>query len=131
MSPSKSPSRPAGKRTEGPEDWRVETLGRIRKLIKDADPGMTEEWKWKKPSQPMGIPVWYHDGLVCTGETYKTHVKLTFGRGASLEDPAGLFNQDGTLRRAIDLHEGAKLNEAAFKDLIRAAVILNSSGKKR
>ena len=101
--------------------WRGETLSRIRKLIKDADPDVVEEWKW------MGTPVWSHDGIICTGETYKAAVKLTFPKGASLPDPSGLFNSSlgGSTRRAIDLHEGANINAAAFKALIRAAVKVN------
>ncbi len=112
-------------------DWRGETLSLVRKLINEADPGVTEEWKWTKPSSP-GTPVWSHSGGVCTGESYKNVVKLTFFRGASLKDPAGLFNAslDGKVRRAIDIHEGDKLDEAAFKDLVRAAVKLNLSNEK-
>ncbi len=104
-------------------DWRGEMLARIRKLIKDADPDVVEEWKWR------GVPVWYHDGMICTGETYKNAVKMTFAKGASLEDPAGLFNSslDGNTRRAIDFHEGDKIDEKALKALIRAAVQLNAS----
>ena len=104
-------------------DWRGETLARIRKLIKEADPDVTEDWKWR------GVPVWYHAGMLCTGETYQTVVKMTFAKGASLEDPAGLFNSslDGNTRRAIDIHEGDKINEKALKALIRAAVHLNVS----
>jgi hypothetical protein len=105
-------------------DWRGATLAHVRKLIHEADPEILEEWKWAKPSSP-GIPVWSHDGGVCTGETYKQAVKLTFFRGASLEDPDNLFTQPGTVRRAIDLHEGEKINEAAFKQLIRVAVAAN------
>lgn len=107
-------------------DWRGKTLARVRKLIKDADPEILEEWKWR------GVPVWSHSGQVCTGESYKAIVKLTFAKGASLEDPAGLFNSslDGNVRRAIDIHEGEKINEAALKRLIRAAVALNLAGKK-
>lgn len=107
-------------------DWRGKTLARVRKLIKDADPDILEEWKWR------GVPVWSHSGQVCTGESYKAIVKLTFAKGASLEDPAGLFNSslDGNVRRAIDIHEGEKINEAALKRLIRAAVALNLAGKK-
>ena len=107
-------------------DWRGETLARVRQLIHDADPDILEEWKWVKESSP-GTPVWSHDGGICTGETYKQAVKLTFFRGASLEDPQKLFTQPGTVRRAIDLHEGEKINEAAFKQLIRAAVAANSA----
>ena len=107
-------------------DWRGETLSRMRKLIKEADPDVVEEWKW------MGTPIWSHDGIICTGESYKAIVKLTFLKGASLKDPAKLFNSslDGNARRAIDLHEGEKVDAAAFKALIRAAVALNTSGGK-
>ena len=107
-------------------DWRGETLGRMRKLINEADPDVVEEWKW------MGTPVWSHDGIICTGETYKSVVKLTFSKGASLKDPARLFNSslDGNARRAIDLHEGEKVDEGAFKSLIRAAVAANTSAGK-
>jgi hypothetical protein len=110
-------------------DWRGETLARVRALIKAADPGMVEEVKWRKPSNPFGVPVWEHDGIICTGETYKNAVKLTFANGASLDDPSRLFNAslDGNMRRAIDIHEGDKINEKAFKALIRAAVALNTS----
>ena len=110
-------------------DWRGKMLTRIRQLIKEADPEVVEEVKWRKPSNPSGVPVWSHDGIICTGETYKDKVKLTFAKGASLEDPAGLFNAslDGNVRRAIDLHEGDEIDEAAFKALIRAAVALNTS----
>jgi len=111
-------------------DWRGRTLAKIRLLIKEADPEIVEEVKWRKPSNPGGIPVWSHNGDVCTGETYKDHVKLTFFKGASLEDPSHLFNQPGTVRRAIDLHEGDDpINETAFKDLIRSAVALNLRSK--
>jgi hypothetical protein len=108
-------------------DWRGETLGRMRRLIKDADPGVVEEWKW------MGTPVWSHDGIICTGESYKKVVKLTFARGASLTDPARLFNSslDGRVRRALDVHEGEEVDEAAFKTLVRQAVALNRSGKSK
>jgi hypothetical protein len=107
-------------------DWRGETLSRMRKLIKEADPDVVEEWKW------MGTPVWSHDGIICTGESYKSIVKLTFAKGASLKDPAKLFNSslDGNVRRAIDIHEGEKVDASAFKALIRAAVALNASGGK-
>jgi len=112
-------------------DWRGETLSEIRKLIKEADPDVVEEWKWAKATNP-GTPVWSHDGIICTGESYKAVVKLTFFKGASLSDPAGLFNSslDGNARRAIDIREGEKLDAGAFKALIRAAVDLNSSGRK-
>src|SRR5919201_2184937 len=107
-------------------DWRGKTLSRMRKLIKEADPDVIEEWKW------MGTPVWSHDGIICTGESYKSIVKLTFAKGASLPDPAKLFNSslDGNVRRAIDIHEGNEVDAGAFKALIRAAVALNTSGGK-
>src|SRR5205814_3072072 len=113
-------------------DWRGKTLGRMRKLIQAADPDVVEEWKWVKPSKP-GTPVWSHDGIICTGETYKSVVKLTFAKGASLKDPAGLFNSslDGNMRRAIDIHEGEEVDETAFKALVRQAVALNGSGKSK
>ncbi len=113
-------------------DWRGKTLGRMRKLIKDADPDVVEEWKWVKATQP-GTPVWSHDGIICTGESYKTVVKLTFAKGASLKDPARLFNSslDGNVRRAIDIHEGEDVDESAFKALVRQAVALNRSGKSK
>ena len=109
-------------------DWRGETLARVRAVIKQADPEVVEEVKWRKPSNSMlGVPVWEHDGIICTGETYKNAVKMTFARGAALEDPSGLFNSslEGNVRRAIDIHEGDKINEKALKALIRAAVALN------
>jgi hypothetical protein len=108
-------------------DWRGETLGALRALIKEADPDVVEEWKWAKASSP-GTPVWSHDGLICTGESYKSVVKLTFFKGASLDDPAGLFNSslEGKTRRAIDIHEGEQLDADAFKALVRAAVDLNT-----
>ncbi|MEO8634684.1 MAG: DUF1801 domain-containing protein [Gemmatimonadales bacterium] len=108
-------------------DWRGETLGKMRKLIQAADPDVVEEWKW------MGTPIWSHDGIICTGESYKNVVKLTFAKGASLKDPARLFNSslDGNVRRAIDIHEGEEVDESAFKALVRQAVALNSSGKKK
>ena len=108
-------------------DWRGQTLGRMRQLIKEADPEVVEEWKW------MGTPTWSHDGILCTGESYKSVVKLTFAKGASLKDPARLFNSslDGNVRRAIDIHEGEEVDESAFKALIREAVTLNSSGKSK
>ena len=113
-------------------DWRAGTLGRMRKLIKEADPDAIEELKWVKPSSP-GTPVWSHDGIICTGESYKKVVKLTFAKGAHLEDPARLFNSslDGNTRRAIDIHEGQEVDESAFKALVRQAVALNSSGKSK
>jgi len=113
-------------------DWRGKVLGRIRKLIKDADPQVVEEWKWVKPTNP-GTPVWSHDGIICTGESYKTVVKLTFAKGAALKDPSRLFNAslEGNVRRAIDIHEGEVIDETAFKALIREAVALNGAGKKK
>jgi hypothetical protein len=110
-------------------DWRGETVSRIRALIKEADPDVVEQAKWKKPSQPDGVPVWSHDGMICTGETYKETVKLTFAKGASLKDPSGLFNSslEGNTRRAIDIREGEAIDEDAFKALIREAVKLNQS----
>jgi hypothetical protein len=129
---SKKPaSELVSKRVKELGDWRGKTLERVRMLIKEADPEIVEEWKWVKPTSP-GTPVWSHNGGICTGETYKSVVKLTFFKGASLEDPSHLFNQPGTVRRAIDIHEGDKINEAAFKKLIREAVALNleSKGKR-
>ncbi|MBR0792033.1 DUF1801 domain-containing protein [Bradyrhizobium manausense] len=121
-----SPSKLIDGRIKELGDWRGEMLKRVRALIKDADPEVVEEWKWR------GVPVWEHDGIICTGETYKAVVKLTFAKGAALDDPAGLFNSslDGNVRRAIDIPEGAKLNEKALKSLIKAAVTLNASKKK-
>jgi hypothetical protein len=112
--------------------WRGETLSKMRKLIREADPDAVEEWKWVKPTKP-GTPVWSHDGIICTGESYKSVVKLTFAKGASLEDPARLFNSslDGNVRRAIDIHEGESVNATAFKTLVRQAVALNSAGKSK
>ena len=112
-------------------DWRGKTLGRMRQLVKEADPDVVEEIKWVKATNP-GTPTWSHDGIICTGESYKSVVKLTFAKGASLKDPAGLFNSslDGNTRRAIDIHEGEEVDKTAFKALIRAAVALNASGKK-
>jgi hypothetical protein len=111
-------------------DWRGETLAHVRRLIRDADPDIEEEWKWVKPTNP-GTPVWSHDGIVCTGESYKQVVKLTFARGASIPDPKKLFNSslEGNTRRAIDLREGEKIDEAAFKELIRAAVSANAAAR--
>ena len=110
-------------------DWRGKTLAHLRQLIHEADPAIQEECKWVKPSNPGGVPIWSHDGIVCTGETYKQAVKLTFARGASLDDPKQLFNSslEGNTRRAIDFHKGGKINETAFKQLIRAAVAANSA----
>jgi hypothetical protein len=123
----KSPSQQIDARIEELGDWRGETLRRLRTLIKEADPEVVEEWKWR------GVPVWSHDGLICTGETYKVVVKMTFAKGAALEDPARLFNAslEGNTRRAIDFHEGEKINEKALKTLIRAAVTLNKSKAKK
>jgi hypothetical protein len=135
--PGSTESQPASEqideRIAGLGDWRGETLSRMRDLIREADPDVVEEWKWAKASSP-GTPVWSHDGIICTGETYKSVVKLTFLKGASLDDPARLFNSslDGNARRAIDIHEGEEVDADAFKALIRAAVALNtSSGKTR
>lgn len=126
----KSPARLIDERIAELDDWRGEVLRYIRDLIKAADPSITEEWKWVTPSKP-GTPVWSHNGIICTGESYKDHVKLTFARGASIQDPEGLFDQDGTVRRAIDIYQGDKINDSAFKDLVRAAVKLNLSAKKK
>jgi len=125
-----SPSRPIDARIPERSDWRGETLARVRRLIRQADPDVVEEVKWRKPSNSMlGVPVWSHAGIICTGETYKSVVKMTFARGASLEDPSGLFNSslEGNTRRAIDVHEGDKIDEKALKALIRAAVARNTS----
>ena len=113
-------------------DWRGETLSRMRKLIKEADSDVVEEWKWVKPTKP-GTPVWSHDGIICTGESYKNVVKLTFAKGAFLKDQARLFNSslEGNLRRAIDIHEGEDVDESAFKALVRQAIAVNSSGKSK
>lgn len=113
--------------------WRGKSLAQVRALIKEADPDITEAVKWRKPSNPSGVPTWSHDGIICTGETYKDKVKLTFAKGASLKDPSSLFNAslDGNVRRAIDLYEGDTINKPAFKALIRAAVKLNMSKKPR
>jgi hypothetical protein len=118
-----SPSQLIDARIKELDDWRGEALARIRKLIKQADPDVVEEWKWR------GVPVWYHAGMICTGETYKNVVKMTFAKGASLDDPSNLFNSslDGNTRRAIDIHEGDKINEKALRALIRAAVALNTT----
>src|SRR3974390_215284 len=123
----KSPSQLIDDRIKELGDWRGKMLSRLRTLVKQADPEVVEEWKWR------GVPVWSHDGMICTGETYKEVVKMTFAKGASLKDPSGLFNSslDGNVRRAIDIHEGDKLDEAALKDLIRAAVALNLKGKSK
>jgi hypothetical protein len=120
---AKSPSQLIDERIEELDDWRGETLSRVRALVKEADPEVVEEWKWR------GVPVWYHDGLICTGETYKNVVKMTFAKGASLQDPSGLFNSslEGNTRRAIDFHENDEVDEEALKALVRAAVTLNES----
>jgi hypothetical protein len=124
---SKSPSQLIDDRITELGDWRGEMLSRLRTLIKEADPEVVEEWKWR------GVPTWYHDGLICTGETYKAVVKMTFAKGAALKDPSSLFNSslEGNVRRAIDFHEGEKVNEKALKTLIRAAVTLNESKTKK
>ncbi len=126
-SPGQAASALISKRIAELGDWRGKTLARMRKLVRQADPDVVEEWKW------MGTPVWSHDGIICTGESYKSVVKLTFAKGASLKDPARLFNAslDGNVRRAIDIHEGEEVDESAFKTLIRQAVALNSSGKSK
>ena len=122
-----SPSQLIDARIRELGDWRGETLARVRALVKEADPEVVEEWKWR------GTPTWEHDGIICTGESYKKVVKLTFAKGASLEDPTGLFNSslDGNVRRAIDIHEGEAVDEAAFKTLVRQAAALNTSGKTK
>jgi hypothetical protein len=124
---TKSPSQLIDARIKELGDWRGETLSRLRAMLKEADPEIVEEWKWR------GVPTWYHDGIICTGETYKSVVKMTFAKGASLKDPSGLFNSslEGNVRRAIDFREGEKINEKALKTLIRAAVILNTSKSKK
>jgi hypothetical protein len=124
---STSPSQLIDARIKELDDWRGKLLSRLRALIKEADPDVVEEWKWR------GVPVWYHDGMICTGETYKSVVKMTFAKGAALKDPSGLFNSslDGNTRRAIDFHEGEKVDEKALKTLFRAAVSLNTSNAKR
>ena len=122
-----SPSQLIDARIKELGDWRGELLSRLRGLVKEADPDVVEEWKWR------GVPVWYHDGMLCTGETYKAIVKITFAKGASLDDPSGLFNSslEGNTRRAIDFHEGEKIDEKAFKALVLAAVALNESKARR
>lgn len=126
-----SPSALIDARIKALGDWRGETLARVRALIKQADAEVVEEVKWRKPSNPAGVPVWSHAGMICTGETYKDKVKLTFAKGAALLDPSGVFNSslDGNLRRAIDFHQGDKINEKALTALIRAAVALNTSAR--
>jgi hypothetical protein len=128
-----APSQLIDARIKQMSDWRGETLARVRRLVKEADPEVVEELKWRKPSNSMsGVPVWSHAGIICTGETYKNAVKLTFAKGAALADPTGLFNSslEGNTRRAIDFHEGDKIDEKALKALIRAAVALNTSDSK-
>ena len=124
---AKSPSQLIDERIEELGDWRGETLARIRALIKEADPNVVEEWKWR------GVPTWYHGGIICTGETYKSVVKMTFAKGAALDDPSRLFNSslEGNTRRAIDIREGERIDEQALKALVRAAVALNASGRRR
>jgi hypothetical protein len=123
MKDEKTPSQLIDQRIEELGDWRGELLARIRQVIKQAEPDVVEEWKWR------GVPTWYHAGMICTGETYKSHVKVTFAKGASLDDPAGLFNSslEGNVRRAIDFHEGDEIDEKALKGLVRAAVDLNTA----
>jgi hypothetical protein len=125
-----APSKLIDRRIRELDDWRGKTLEKVRRLIKAADPEVVEEWKWQKASNP-GVPVWSHDGIICTGETYKSVVKLTFAKGASLRDPAGLFNSslDGNVRRAIDIRENDEINETAITELIRAAVALNRESR--
>jgi len=129
---SESPSRLIDARIKELGDWRGKTLARVRALVKQADPEIVEEWKWQKASSP-GTPVWSHGGIVCTGETYKKVVKMTFAKGAALKDPSHLFNSslDGNVRRAIDIHEGDEIDETALKDLVRAAVALNLKDKSK
>ena len=124
---SSSPSQLIDARIKELGDWRGEMLSRLRTLVKEADPEVVEEWKWR------GVPAWYHDGLICTGETYKDHVKTTFAKGAALKDPSGLFNSglDGNTRRAVDFHEGGTIDEEALKTLVRAAVTLNETTAQR
>src|SRR4029453_9147877 len=131
-SESQSASKLISKRIAELGDWRGQTLSRMRSLITEADPNVVEEWKWVKPTKP-GTPVWSHGGIICTGESYKHVVKLTFANGASLKDPARLFNSslEGNVRRAIDIHEGGKVDDSAFKALVRQAVALNVSGKSK
>jgi hypothetical protein len=124
---SSSASKEIDKKITELVDWRGKTFAELRKMIKEADPAIVEQIKWRKPTNPDGVTVWHHDGGVCTGEIYKDHIKLTFFKGASLEDPSHLFTQPGSLRQAIDFYEGNKINEKAFKALVRSAVSLNSS----
>jgi len=130
--PAESASALIDERLKKLGDWRAKTLAKVRHIIHEADPGIIEEWKWVKATNP-GTPVWSHGGIICTGETYKNAVKMTFAKGASLKDSAGLFNAslDGNIRRAIDIHEGDKIDEVALKDLIRAAVAFNLKAKSK
>jgi len=130
--PTESASKAIDARIKELGDWRGKMLARVRAIIHEADPEIVEEWKWQKATSP-GTPVWSHDGIVCTGETYKSAVKMTFAKGAALKDPSRLFNSslEGNVRRAIDIHEGDKVDEAALKDLIRAAVALNLKGTSK
>jgi len=127
MATSKSPSQLIDERIKELGDWRGETLARLRALVREADPKVVEDWKWR------GVPTWYHDGIICTGETYKSVVKMTFAQGAALKDPSSLFNSslEGNTRRAIDFHEGEKINARALKALVKAAVALNESKTKK
>lgn len=140
---AQKPSLRAGRKPESPSklidarikelpDWQGELLSRLRRLIHEADPDVVEDVKWRKPTNPMGVPVWSHDGIICTGESYKNYVKVTFAKGACLENPAGLFNAslEGNVRRAIDLHEGDEIDESVFKSLVRAAAALNASSAR-
>ena len=128
-----SPARQIDAKIKSLGDWRGETLARVRAIIRQADPDIVEEVKWRKPSNPLGVPVWEHDGIICTGETYKEVVKLTFANGAALADPAGIFNSslDGNVRRALDIREGDKINEKELKALVRAAAALNAAKKSK
>ena len=132
MTQEENPSQLIDAKIDELGDWRGNTLSRVRELIKQADPDVVEEWKWRKATNP-GVPAWSHDGLICTGETYKSIVKLTFFKGASLDDPSGQFNSslEGNTRRAIDIHEGDEIDEQAFATLIKAAVSLNQSSRSR
>jgi hypothetical protein len=133
MDATKSPSDAIDEKLRLLADWRGAMLARLRRLIREADPEVVETVKWRKPSNPLGVPVWEHSGIICTGETYRDKVKLTFAKGASLEDPSGLFNAslDGGTRRAIDFREGDEVDEKALKSLVQSAVELNESGSRR
>lgn len=128
-----SASDPTNQQPAAPSDWRGTRLAEIRRMIREADPDVVEERKWRKPSNPAGVPVWSHDGILCTGETYRNHLRLSFAQGASLEDPNGLFNAslEGNALRAIVIQEGDTINENALKELIRSAVVLNRSGSRK